>query len=61
MSSWLFKLRGDIDGKQKIVLGIIGALFLLIFWALLTAGENPVLPRSVFPHPMRVLNAFGDL
>ncbi len=58
---WLFKLRGDLSGKQKWILNICGLIFLLLLWIGVTSGEGPVLPKSIFPHPIRVLNAFGEL
>lgn len=61
MPSWLFKLRGNLNSKQSWILAVAGILFLLIIWIAVTSGTNPIIPRSVFPHPLRVFNAFGEL
>ncbi|MBK9254383.1 MAG: ABC transporter permease subunit [Saprospiraceae bacterium] len=58
---WLFKLRGELTGRQSIILAIGGLIFLLLVWILLTTGENPILSRTAFPHPLRVVGAFRDL
>ncbi len=59
--SWLFKLRGDLNSTQKWILNICGLVFILIFWMLVTSGGNPVLPKTIFPHPYRVFTAFSEL
>jgi ABC-type nitrate/sulfonate/bicarbonate transport system permease component len=58
---WLFKLRGDLTQKQRIILNVFGLLFLLLIWFLLTTGAEPILPKNVFPDPLRVVGAFRDL
>ena len=58
---WLFKLRGDLTSKQKIMLNICGLIFLLLLWVMVTSGDNPILPKSIFPHPIRVFHAWGEL
>ncbi len=30
-------------------------------WVIITSGESPVIPKSIFPHPARVFKAFGEL
>lgn len=60
-SHWLFRLRGDLNSRQKIVLAIGGIVFFISVWALLTTGENPVIRKSVMPSPLRVLTAYEDL
>ncbi|MGB4958757.1 MAG: ABC transporter permease subunit [Saprospiraceae bacterium] len=59
--SWLFKLRGELTSRQATILSIFGILFILLVWMLMTMGESPILPRTVFPHPLRVFHAFGEL
>ena len=59
--SWLFKLRGDLNKNQKLLLAIAGLIFFIIVWALLTIGTNPLIPKAIFPDPLRVFNAFGEL
>ncbi len=59
--SWLFKLRGELSSRQKVFLGLGGVLFVLLCWILLTMGEQPILPKHVFPNPLSVFYAFGDL
>ena len=58
---WLFKLRGELTGRQSVVLAILGLGFTLLVWILLTSGENPILARTALPHPFKVFTAFGDL
>ena len=60
-SSWLFKLRGELTKGQKIILGVSGFIFLIIIWAIFTGGEKPIIPKAIFPHPLRVLSAFREL
>lgn len=57
----LFKLRGTLNRKQRIILEIGGALFLLLLWYLTTIGENPVFPKGILPKPIDVLFSFSDL
>lgn len=58
---WLFKLRGELTKSQSIVLAIVGLLFTLVVWIILTSGTEPVLAKTALPHPYKVLTAFGDL
>jgi len=58
---WLFTLRGNLSSRQGWILNVLGLIFILLIWLLTTSGSNPILPRSVFPHPMRVISAFGEL
>ena len=60
-SSWLFKLRGDLNKHQKLLLAIVGLVFFVIVWAILTLGTTPLIPKSIFPDPLRVFNSFGEL
>lgn len=47
--------------NQRLILNMGGLLFILLVWYLLTAGDMPVIPRNIFPDPIRVLGAFKDL
>ncbi len=60
-SSWLFRLRGSLSNQQSWILNILGLGFLLVIWIVLTSGDAPFLPKSIFPHPARVFSAFGEL
>jgi NitT/TauT family transport system permease protein len=59
--SWLFKLRGELTKGQTTILTIVGIVFLLVVWLILTSGPNPIMPKSSLPHPLAVLSAFKDL
>ena len=59
--SWMFKLRGELNALQSMVLAIIGFLLILIIWIILTSGAHPILEPGILPHPWKVLTAFGDL
>ncbi|MFZ1705097.1 MAG: ABC transporter permease subunit, partial [Saprospiraceae bacterium] len=58
---WLFVLRGELSRQQSIILTVVGILFLLAVWLLLTTGSNPIMTKSSMPHPLKVLSAFGEL
>ena len=60
-TSWLFTLRGELNTNQKIALNILGIIFALLIWVMLTTGDTPLMPKSSLPHPLRVLSAFKDL
>lgn len=57
----LFELRGNLERLPKILLGIGGALFILLVWILITAGENPMVEAGICPKPLEVFHAFGEL
>lgn len=59
--SWLFRLRGDLTPNQKVILTTAGLGFILLIWSILTMGEEPFLPKHVFPQPLKVLTAFKTL
>ncbi|HMV24255.1 MAG TPA: ABC transporter permease subunit [Saprospiraceae bacterium] len=54
----LFELRGKLDAKTNIVLILIGFGIILLIWSLLSAGENPIIPRGILCKPGEVLKAF---
>lgn len=60
-SLWLFKLRGDLNKHQKLLLAIGGLVFFVFVWAIFTLGTTPLIPKSIFPDPLRVFNSFGEL
>lgn len=59
--SWLFKLRGDIPEKWRLLLELLGVGFIFLIWVVLTTGANPIIENSVVPPPGKVLSAYGDL
>lgn len=59
--SWLFKLAGELNGKQKKILTVVGLLIFLGIWSILTLGASPIIPKAIFPDPIRVFKAFGEL
>lgn len=59
--AWLFKLRGELSSKQKIILGLSGVFVVMMLWVLVTMGENPILAKKDFPDPFSVFRAFGEL
>lgn len=59
--SWMFKLAGELNKKQKSLLTAVGILIFLGVWSMLTLGAKPILPRAIFPDPVRVFNAFGEI
>lgn len=44
---------------QKLIYGILGVVFVLAVWFLVTAGANPIL--SHVPTPLSVLTSYGEL
>lgn len=59
--SWLFKLRGDVPKRWRLLLEIIGIATILGIWFLLTSGQNPIMMPSVLPNPIKVFMAYGEL
>ena len=57
----LFELRGNLSARETSLLTILGLGFFIGIWTLLTAGENPIMPRGSLPSPGRVLRAYPDL
>lgn len=60
-SAWLFKLKGEITNKQSYVLAILGLVFIWVIWVILTIGYEPIISKSILPHPSNVWFAFGEL
>lgn len=65
MMSWLFNLRGDLNQKQKLILGVFGVIVLMAIWVFLTTAfgypYEPIIPKSSLPNPLRVLTAYYEL
>lgn len=59
--SWLFRLRGDLTPKQKVLLTTVGLVVILIIWYILTMGEEPIIQRNFFPQPLKVWYAYHEL
>lgn len=59
--SWLFKLRGDVPKKWRLILELSGISLILLIWVALTHGESPFMMPSVLPKPQKVLSAYGEL
>jgi len=59
--SWLFKLRGEVPKKWRLVLEIIGIGILLLLWIMVSSGANPIMAPNVMPPPSKVLAAYGDM
>lgn len=57
----LFKLRHTLPVRQSLMLQIGGIVLLFLAWFGLTAGSQPIMPSSIFPHPMKVLAAFPKM
>jgi ABC-type nitrate/sulfonate/bicarbonate transport system permease component len=54
-----FELRGKLPRVPGIVVGIIGFVFLILVWSLLTTLG--AIPQSLLPPPWKVLTAFKEL
>mgnify|MGYP005838519855 CR=1 FL=1 len=57
----LFELRGSLTTRENTLLTLLGLAFFVGIWIVLTAGENPIMPRGSLPSPIRVLKAYPDL
>lgn len=57
----LFELRGKLDGKTNLLLILLGFILIVIFWAFLTAGTDPIIPSGILCKPYEVLKAFSSL
>lgn len=54
----LFELRGKLDQKTNLLLIVLGFILIVIFWAFLTAGSEPIIPKGILCKPGEVLKAF---
>lgn len=59
--TWLFKLRGALTSRQRLILELIGIFILLLIWSLLTMGEEPIMHKGILPSPWAVLLAYQEL
>jgi NitT/TauT family transport system permease protein len=57
----LFKLKGTIKTRTKVILTIFGFGLLFAIWFVLTFGDNPILINAILPKPWNVLMAFGEM
>lgn len=57
----LLTLRGDLKGRTKTFLEILGIILIVVVWFLITAGEQPMVSNGILPKPMDVLNSFSRL
>jgi len=57
--SELFKLRGTLTSRTQILLGVLGLVFMLGVWSLVSGLE--LVSRGILPAPWEVLTAFSDL
>lgn len=55
----LFELRGDLSSQKKIVIEVVGAIFLFLTWKLVADAE--LISRYILPSPVKVLSSFGEL
>lgn len=49
--SWMFELRGPVSKQQRTIFGFIGFGLILLIWVALTAGSDPIAPRTLLPRP----------
>jgi ABC-type nitrate/sulfonate/bicarbonate transport system permease component len=57
----LFELRGKLNSKTNLILILTGLLLIILFWAFLTTGTNPIIPSGILCKPSEVLKAFPAL
>ena len=57
----LFRLRHILPVRQRLLLQAAGIALLILAWFGLTTGSQPIMPPSIFPHPMKVLAAFPKM
>ncbi len=52
---------GEGTAVQRFIFGLLGILFVLFIWVLLTSGNQPIVSPALLPTPLRVLAAFPQL
>lgn len=57
----LFKLRGALDSRTRLILEIIGIILLIVVWYILTMGETPIVRSAILPTPWSVLTSYSEL
>jgi len=55
----LTQLRGTLSRKLNLTISLLGALFFLSIWTIIT--ELEMVPKSLFPSPLAVLSSFEEL
>ena len=55
----LFELRGNLSGQKKIVIEVVGAIFLFLLWKVVADME--LISPYILPKPLKVLSSFGEL
>lgn len=54
-------LRGTLNRRQRLILGLSGLGLILGTWHVLTTGADPILRPAILPNPWRVIGAYRDL
>lgn len=54
----LFELRGKLDEKSNLILIFLGFILIVLIWAFLTSGSDPIIPSGILCKPGDVLKAF---
>ncbi len=60
----LLKIREDLPGWQRWVLGLVPIILLVGVWWFITSGARPedrIITPAILPNPMEVANSFGSL
>lgn len=57
----LFKLKGTLNSRAKIILTFLGFGILFFIWFGLTFGKNPIIAGAILPNPWAVLLSFGEM
>lgn len=55
----LFELRGKLDRKSEVVIGIIGLIILIAVWGVVTGAK--LIPSTILPAPWKVLASYKEL
>lgn len=55
----LFELRGELDKKSTLIIGIVGFILLLLVWQ--SMAWFKLVPESLLPSPLKVIGSFGQL
>lgn len=59
MKSQAFKFGGEISGKERLGIGIVGAILIFLLWIILT--ETKVISPGILPSPFRVFKTLPEL
>ncbi len=49
---WMFRLRGEISGRQYLIWSLIGFALIFVIWYTLTAGKDPIVNTAILPKPI---------